>query len=292
MPSPIPPPCLSIRVPGRSERSHGTTTPAFGLISSYSQRVPARRPSSSAPSSLPPSTSQPTQPCAETPTDETVVTETLNTASSDWQGADSAITQARRTASILSLTGALDLHQAPSTTSPTGTYVSVVHPPSNTTSASATRTNGGAGASITRSSSLLRLTGRRGTTREERKKRRRAQLPAYERQPSETVISVRAALAESPSALKEMGKETEADKLKRLYLCPWDALSPRSFRAQRGKPQSAEFGSDKQLPLPVTTNPASPSTSSRLKLVKTIFLALLILLLAVDLVLLNLRSFR
>ncbi|ORY84109.1 hypothetical protein BCR35DRAFT_351877 [Leucosporidium creatinivorum] len=317
------PPCLSIRVPGAHSRTQSTPG-AFG-ISTYSHRVPNSRPrrpseasslssvSSSQPSVLPRRVAAILTP--DSPAQETLATGGLQSATSDWQGdSDSEhehahialarlsaapapiynrniSTQARRTASIYSVSNvALDLPP-----SPTGTFVSTLDAHAalrnpTTRSLAPSRQSSRADSladiksTLSRSTSLLGVC---GGGSEENKRKRGGHLPAYQRHASD-MVDVRTVLGEGPGGREEK----ESDRLKRLYLCPWEALSPKSFRSRFTTSQPSHSLDPEKQPLPSSTSPRTRAQTARLRLLSTLGIALLILLLLTDLLLVNYRAFR
>lgn len=345
-PSALPPPCLSIRVPGASNHSLNHSAPAFGLISTYSHRIgpharPRRPSETSETSSCTPIVAARPAHISESPMEETLATGGLDTATSDWQGgfnsaasSDSELSHAhialarlsaapapmphrktssislgvepptpdptpapastkgaRRTASIYSISHAFE--RPPSPTSPTGTYVSVAnahrglrHAASRSLAPSRTEGSLGDGSStLSRSTSILGMTGHGN----EEKKGKRGALPVYQRHASDAVISVKTALGEGPGEREE----GEGDRLKRLYLCPWDSLSPKTFRSRFGTSTTAS-DLEKQPPAHTShlTSPSSRAHTARLRLLTLLASLLLLTLLLVDLLLLNIRAFR
>lgn len=204
-----------------------------------------------------------------------------------------SVKQVRRTASIYSVSNvALDL---PS--SPTGTFIStleahtalrnpITRPPAPSRQPSRANSLGEGSSTLSRSTSVLGVCG--GARGEDEKKRTRGgRLPAYQRHASSDVVDVRTVLGEGPGGREEK----ESDHLKRLYLCPWDALSPKSFRSRFTTSQSSHALDPEKQPLP-SSSPRSRAQSARLRLLSILGISLLLILLFIDLLLLNYRAFR
>ncbi|GAA5843614.1 hypothetical protein JCM9279_000808 [Rhodotorula babjevae] len=87
-------------------------------------------------------------------------------------------------------------------------------------------------------------------------------------------------------------RETPAERLKRLYLCPWEALSPRSARRQAlASPAYSEKAGPLDSSVVVAQRPAAEGfsrTKRRLVVAGAVILAVVLL---VDLVILNIRIF-
>ncbi|GAA5878228.1 hypothetical protein JCM1840_004042 [Sporobolomyces johnsonii] len=355
-----PPPCLSVYIPGASGHSHtrSSSAPAFGIISTYSQRVPRSR---SALAKVPPAdqtrkqeegrpsmsssdgseddfelekvtvaqvSSQPRlKPVnislgLQPPTPDVHSLPTPEPAQRRHAHSDDASTrslkQQRRTASIYSNTsvvgdptsrpnsaylssdGGLFSHSnlsaeslalpAPQPVdSSSGTFSS---PPSVSASrpspsiAPSYRSDAGHSAppSLAPSSSTTSLVPVPA-----------APLPAY---------SARQALGEGPSGRPE----TAADRLKRLYLCPWDAVSPRSYLRERSNSgsrtttaQERARASDPEKGLNADADGHVESAAeggrsrvqrSRVRLFTNLVVLLCVAALVADLIVLNVRSFR
>ncbi|GAA5958071.1 hypothetical protein JCM21900_003577 [Sporobolomyces salmonicolor] len=117
-----------------------------------------------------------------------------------------------------------------------------------------------------------------------------AALPAY---------SARAALGDGPSGRPE----TEADRMKRLYLCPWDAVSPRSYLRERSssasRPREHERARDPEKGVSadchaesVVQGGRSSAQMDRVRIIRNLGLLLGAAVLVADLIVLNVRSFR
>lgn len=84
-------------------------------------------------------------------------------------------------------------------------------------------------------------------------------------------------------------RDTEADKRRRLYLCPWEAVSPK---AQKGQHNTHGGEKDRIEERKVREQGSSGSTSIQRQWALYALLSLLATLLFVDLIVLNYRSFR
>lgn len=200
--------------------------------------------------------------------------------------------QVRRTASIYSLSdAALDL---PS--SPTGTFISTLDthaalrnpitlPLAPSRQSSRADSLGEGSSTLSRSTSMLGVCG--GGVGDEKKKKRGGRLPAYRRHVSD-VVDVTTVLGEGPGRREEK----ESDRMKRLYLCPWDALSPKSFRSRFTTSQPSHALDPEKQPLPSSSSSRSRAQIARLRLLSILGISLLVLLLLSDLLLVNYRAFR
>lgn len=205
-----------------------------------------------------------------------------------------ALKHSRRTASIYSSSDVATLPSLPP--SPTGTYISVslanFGSSNNSSLAIAPFSISDAGSSrianslASRSSSSLEVHAVRTLSRQST--RSNVIPPAYERQDSTN----RTVLGEGPGGRRE----TPADRLKRLYLCPWETLSPNTYRLRKeASGNSSTVDLEKQQhPHQQQLSPPSPTRaqSRRIKLLSSICLSLLSLLIFIDLIVLNVRSFN
>ncbi|BGP48651.1 hypothetical protein JCM10450v2_004527 [Rhodotorula kratochvilovae] len=86
-------------------------------------------------------------------------------------------------------------------------------------------------------------------------------------------------------------RETPAQRLRRLYLCPWEGSSPRSARATSAAAAAATHEGEKALSLDCRVEDGADAARRRKRLILRGAAALVVLLLLVDLVVLNVRVF-
>jgi hypothetical protein len=202
-----------------------------------------------------------------------------------------SVKQVRRTASMYSVTNVgLALPY-----SPTGTFISTLDAhaalrnlasrPLAPSRQSSRAESLGERSTLSRTTSMLGVCG----GGDEKKRKRGGHLPAYQRH-ANGLVDVRTVLGEGPGGREEK----ESDRLKRLYLCPWDALSPKSFRSRFTTSQPSHALDPEKQPLPSSssTSTRTRAQTARLRLLSTLGMALLILLMLIDLLFVNYRAFR
>ncbi|BGP08532.1 hypothetical protein OF846_002874 [Rhodotorula toruloides] len=141
--------------------------------------------------------------------------------------------------------------------------------------------------SLSRSSSLVPLAGQN------------IPPPRYQSRPTPPSSLPPRASHPSPPSSRPPRSETEAERFKRLYLCPWEGSSPKALLRRSGREdapgsmQEKEVANEKGLPFHVGCDIQHQGTrrtkQERKRLALKIGLGLLVLALFVDLIALNVR---